>query len=253
MNCAQLFASIGFQCRSLVQPSGEVIHCLSTPFQYFDGDGIHVFAEEAGSVLRFFDGGEALFHVAGSGIKFRDNRSIAPIKKLVKDAGADLSEDGEISALAMPADARSGFQKVIAAILAISDWEGENAGLTSDTANLAAEVEFYLQQWKPGHEILRDQTLFGLSGRSHSFDFLLDGELIDVVSSRPQSTAAEVRKLADILGIPSQAKADVRVIIDDRGNAERAQQEAIILSRFADVWLLSHLQSLVDKPSAILN
>jgi uncharacterized protein DUF1828 len=253
MNCAQLFASVGFTCRRLEQPGGEVIHAISTPFQFFDGDGIHVFIEEVGPLVRLFDGGETMFHVAGSGIKFRDNRSISPIKKLIKDAGADFSDDGEISALAMPAEAHASFQKVISAILAVADWESENAGLTSDTATLAAEVEFYLRQWKPAAEILRGQSLPGISGRNHEFEFMVDGQLIDVVSSRPQSTAAEVRKLADVSGIPSQARTDIKVIIDDRPDHARAAQEAAILSRFAEVWLFTNLQGRIPPVSITMN
>lgn len=241
MNCSQLFTSIGFKCRRLVQPSGEVVHCLTTPFRHFDGDSIHIFAEELNSLIRFFDGGDTLFHIEGSGIRFRDNRSITPVKRLVSTSGAELSDDGEISALVPVGNAREGFEKVVAAILAVSTWETENAGITSDATSLAAEVEFYLQQWKPGHEILHGQSMKGLSGRSHDFHFKIDGEFIDVVTSRPQSTAAEVRKLADVSGVPSQANVPFRVIIDDRGNAKRANEEAAILSRFADVWLLTNL------------
>jgi hypothetical protein len=242
MNCSELFTSIGFKCRRLVQPSGEVVHCLTTPFRHFDGDSIHIFAEELDSLIRFFDGGDTLFHIEGSGIHFRDNRGLTPVKRLVATSGAELSDEGEISTLVPIQNAREGFEKVVAAVLAVSSWEAENAGITTDTTSLAAEVEFYLQQWKPGHEILHGQSMRGLSGRSHDFHFKIDGEFIDVVTSRPQSTAAELRKLADVSGVPSQADVPFRVIIDDRGNATRATQEAAILSRFADVWLLTNLQ-----------
>ena len=110
-----------------------------------------------------------------------------------------------------------------------------------------AIVEIYLREWKPEHELLYDQPLPGISGRTHSFSFLFDGELIDVVSSAPQSTASEIRKLADIRGIPSQADTPIRVIIDDRAHSERARQEALILSRFADTWLLTSLQNTISS------
>jgi hypothetical protein len=253
MDCTKLFESMGFRCRHLAQPSGEIVHCISTPFEYFDGDGIHVFAEEVGKTIRIFDAGDAMFHIAGSGIRFRDNRSIAPLRKLARDAGAELSDDGEISALAAHSNAQVAFRSVVTAILGIAGWEAENAGMTSDTTALATEVEMYLRQWKPGKDLLRDQPMTGISGRTHDFHFLLDGELIDVVSSRPQSTAAEVRKLADVRGIVANADVYIRVVIDDRSNEERAKQEALILSRFADVWLLSSLQASVATGSAAIN
>lgn len=251
MDCTKLFENMGFRCRHLAQPGGEVVHCISTPFEYFDGDGVHVFAEEIGPTVRIFDAGDAMFHIAGSGIKFRNSRSIAPLRKMVREAGAELSEDGEISALAASANAQSAFRNVMTAILGVAGWEAENAGMTADTTSLAGEVEMYLRQWKPGKDLLRDQPMSGISGRSHDFNFLLDGELIDVVSSRPQSTASEVRKLADVRGISVNASVDIRVIIDDRGNEDRARQEALILSRFADVWMLSSLQNSIVAPTTI--
>lgn len=247
MNCTDILKSIGLNCKILPSHDGKSIHCISTPFKYFDGDGIHLYAEELGELTRFFDAGDTLFHVAGSGIKFRDKRALRPIQKLVEEAGADLSEGGEISSLAPTKDSNEGFRKTLAAILNIAGWEAENAGISTDVTSLTSEVEIYLREWKPGHEFLYDQPLAGISGRSHSFSFLIDGELIDVVSSAPQSTASEIRKLADIRGIPSQVDTAIRVIIDDRNNLERARQEAMILSRFADTWLLTRLQNTIEQ------
>jgi len=247
MNCTELLKSLGLNCKTLPSSDGKPIHCISTPFEYFDGDGIHLYAEELGGLMRFFDAGDTLFHVAGSGIKFRDKRSIRPIQKLVEEAGAQLSEGGEISTLVTSKDSRDGFRKTLIAILNIVGWEAENSGISIDVTSLASEVEIYLREWKPNHEFLYDQPLAGISGRAHSFSFLVDGELIDVVSSAPQSTASEIRKLADVRGIPSQADTPIRVVIDDRNNSERARQEALILSRFADTWLLSALQDTIAR------
>jgi hypothetical protein len=253
MSCAELFKSIGMKCRTLPSAEGKPIHCISTPFQYFDGDAIHLYAEELGSLTRFFDSGDTLFHVSGSGIKFKDKRSLKPIQRLVEEVGAQLSEDGEISALAPTKDGRDGFRKLITAVLNVAGWEAENAGIAADATTLAGEVEIYLREWKPGHALLYEQPLSGISGRSHTFAFLVDGELIDVVSSIPQSTAAVVRKLADVRGIPSQGDTPIRIIIDDRINPKRAEQEAMILSRFADVWPLTALRDKVIKQISAAN
>ncbi|TAK90244.1 MAG: DUF1828 domain-containing protein [Burkholderiaceae bacterium] len=247
MNCTEFLETLGLSCKILPSFDGKPIHCISTPFEYFDGDGIHLYAEELGGLMRFFDAGDTLFHVSGSGIKLRDKRAIKPIQKLVEEAGAQISDEGEISILSPLQDGREGFRKALTAILNIAGWEAENAGISNDVTSLASEVEIYLREWKAGYEFLYEQPLAGISGRSHSFSFLVDGELIDVVSSAPQSTASEVRKLADIRGIPSQSDTPIRVIIDDRSNPERARQEALILSRFADIWPLTSLQATVEK------
>ena len=169
----------------------------------------------------------------------------------MEEAGAQLSEGGEISTLATSEDSREGFRKTLTAILNIAGWEAEHAGVSTDVTSLASEVEIYLREWKPDHELLYEQPLSGISGRSHSFSFLIDGELIDVVSSAPQSTASEIRKLADIRGFPSQADTPIGVIIDDRSNSERARQEALILSRFADTWLLTALRNKIAQKGLV--
>ena len=134
----------------------------------------------------------------------------------------------------------------MAAVLSIASWEADNIGMSTDATTLTSEVEIYLRAWKPHHNILLDQPQTGISGRSHEFSFLVDGELIDVVSSMPQATAAEVRKLADVRGIPSQTETPIRIILDDRPNLARAKQEAMILSRFADVMFLTALQDKIN-------
>lgn len=253
MSCVELFKSIGMECKILPAADGAQIHCVSTPFRYSDGDTIHLYAEELGSLVRFFDSGDTLFHVSGSGIKFKDKRGLKPLQKIVEDIGAQLSDGGEISMLAAKGDASEGFRKALTAMLGVAGWEAENAGIATDSTTLAGEVEIYLREWKPGLEFLHDQPLSGISGRDHTFSFLVDGELIDVVSSFPQSTAAEVRKLADVRGIPSQTDTPIRIVIDDRLNPKRARQEAMIISRFADVWLLTALQETVRAPLAAAN
>lgn len=246
MNCNELFNSIGFRCRTLPAVDDKPIHCITTPFQYFDGDGVHLYAENLGRFMRFFDSGDTMFHLYGSGIKFRNKRSIKPLQKLVAAAGAEMSDDGEISALVPLEDGQDGFKRAMAAILSIAQWESDNVGFSTDIVSLAAEVEIYLREWKFGHEVLVDQPLSGISGRPHKFAFMIDDELIDVVSSSPQATAAEVRKLADVRGIRSQSEVPILVVIDDRPNLERAKQEAMILSRFADVMLLTALREKVS-------
>ncbi|MES2503067.1 MAG: DUF1828 domain-containing protein [Pseudomonadota bacterium] len=242
MSSSEIIKSFGFDCIDLPDSAGNVIHCINTPFQYFDGNGISIYAEKVGEeLLRFFDAGTTIFHMAGSGIHFRTKRCIKPIEKIVNEAGASLSDDGEISYITPINEAAKGFGKTLNAIINIANWESENVGISSDITTLVAEVEMYLRQINPKEEIQFEQKLNGISGRDNTFDFLLMGELIDVVSSHPQSTAAEVKKLADIRGVRSQMAIPIKVIIDDRINPQRASQEALIISRFADVLLLTNL------------
>lgn len=242
MNCLELFNAAGFHCQKMEQEHGGPVFHLSTPLRTFDGDGIRLFAEMVGPAVRFFDAGYTIFHMLSSGIQLKDGRSMAPIKRLVDAAGAELSEDGEISALALPNQAHDAARKVLSAIMATTAWESDNVGLPADGVTLATEVEFFLRQWKPLAKIEKGQKRAGISGREYEFDFLFDGRLVDVVASRPQSTAAKVRKLADVTAIPSQEKLDMLIIIDDRADQEQAKQEAAILRQFAPTQTVTWLQ-----------
>lgn len=247
MNCQELFHHIGFKCQQLPQETGEPVFHISTPFQTFDGDGIRFFAEQIGSTIRFFDAGYTLFHMLGVGLQFKNARALAPIRKLVNSTGASLSEDGEISAIASKENSQQSARQVLSAIIAVSSWEAENAGLADETVTLATEVEFFLRQWKPYAPLEREPKRTGISGREYEFDFLFDGTLVDVVSSRPQSTAAKVRKLADVTGIPSQHDMQMLVIIDDRADPIQAGQEATIIRQFAPTKTISWLEKQVMK------
>src|SRR5690606_18738222 len=111
-----------------------------------------------------------------------------------------------------------------------------------DGVTLATEVEFFLRQWRPAATMEKGHKRTGISGREYEFDFLFDGLLVDVVASRPQSTAAKVRKLADVTAIPSQEKTPMLIIIDDRADQEQAKQEAAILRQFAPTQTVTWLQ-----------
>lgn len=242
MNCTDLFHHIGFKCQALPQEDSSQVFYISTPFQTFDGDGVKLFAEQVESNIRFFDAGHTIFHMLGSGLRFDTQRALAPIKKLVSAAGADLSDDGEISALASIEKAHEASRRALTAIIAASAWEAENAGLSDSTVTLAVEVEFFLKQWKPYAPLVRAPKIHGISGREYEFDFLFEDTLVDVVSSRPQSTAAKIRKLADVTGIPSQYEKPMLIIIDDRRNPQQAKQEAAILRQFAPTKTISWLE-----------
>lgn len=242
MNCLELFNAAGFKCQKLEQEHGGPVFHLSTPLKTFDGYGIRLFAEIVGPAIRFFDAGYTIFHMMSSGIQLRDKRALTPIKRLVDAAGAELSDDGEISALAMQEHAFDAAGKALSAIMAATAWESENVGLPVDGVTLATEVEFFLRQWKPHATIEKGQKRTGISGREYEFDFLIDGTLVDVVASRPQSTAAKVRKLADITAIPSQEDIPILIIIDDRADESQAKQEAAILRRFSPTQTFSWLQ-----------
>lgn len=241
MNCQQLFSGIGFGCTRLETEGGTDVFQISTPFQFADGNALPVFVEHDDPLLRFFDAGETLFQLLGSGIHLRDGRALAPVRKVVEEFGASLNDDGDIELITPPQYAREAFGHYVRAVMAVADWEKEHVGLPPGAASLAAEAENYLAMWKPNAHILRRQSLEGLSGRPHEFALLIDDEYIDVIPSRPQSTGAELRKLFDVRKSALNDGVKIRVIVDDRQNKERAKEEASIIGGLAIAWTMSDL------------
>ena len=242
MSCFELIEKIGVSC-SRVPVSGSEIYYIRTPFSYADGDGVHVFAENLGNHIRFFDDGDAIFHVLGTGISINSKRDIFPIRNIVEKMGAILSDTGEIEILTQTNNLQEGFEKIIKSILSVSDWERENIEIPENAVSLANEVEIYLAEWKPGKTIRKNESLTGISGRLLRFEFFQDEIYIDVISSTPQASAAEIRKLADIRGVSAHSNTNMMVILDDRPNQEKAREEAVVLSQFADVMMITSLQN----------
>lgn len=250
MSCFELIEKIGISC-SRLPVSGSEIYYIRTPFSYSDGDGIHVFAENLGNHIRFFDDGDTLFHVLGTGISVNSKRDIFPIRNIVEKTGAILSDIGEIEILTQRSNLQEGFEKIIKSILSVSDWERENMVLPESAVSLANEVEIYLAEWKPNKPIRRNESLTGISGRLLRFEFFQDETYIDVISSTPQASAAEIRKLADIRGISSHSNTNMMVVLDDRSNQKKAREEAAVLSQFADVMMITSLQKKTNNAKMV--
>ena len=114
----------------------------------------------------------------------------------------------------------------ISAMLSVAEWEREQLGLDEQTKNLADEAEILLREWKPQAILERRPKIKGQSKREHSFDFLLDDEYIDIITANHTATGATMRKAGDVKNSPGR---DIRVVIDDRRDPERAEVERQIL------------------------
>ena len=84
----------------------------------------------------------------------------------------------------------------------------------------------------------------GQSKREHSFAFLLDGEYIDVIGANHTATGATMRKAGDVKNSPYLYGRDIRVVIDDRFEPERAEVERQILGSLVKAMTLTKLQEL---------
>ena len=116
--------------------------------------------------------------------------------------------------------------------------------MDEQTQNLADEAEILLREWKPNSPLERRPKIKGQSKREHVFAFLLDGEYIDVIPANHTATGATMRKAGDVKNSPYLAGREIRVVIDDRRDPDRADVERQILGSLVKAMTLSRLQAL---------
>jgi hypothetical protein len=237
MNCGGLQELVGMHCNQI----GNAIEVV-TPFTFYDGDSIELFAKSYETQILFFDDGFTLHHLHDAGIRIANNKKRwSPIKEIAGNYGVSLSEDGVLETLCSSANPSQGFARMVSALLGIASWEREQAGVEIDTAWLIDEVAIHLKAWKPNAAFVEKPKVRGFSGRVITFDFEFDGQYIDAIGPHSASTGAALRKVVDLNSNPNHEKKEVLVIVDDRQQPELAKQEMGIIGRVASTWSVSSL------------
>jgi len=248
MNCDWLKTATAFDCVPVRGLHGEHGVEIGTPFSYADGSAIVLYALEEGDRILLSDNGEMLAHLEAVGLPV--SRRVATLRDRVARFGLTLGDQGDVRVL-VPAD--QGDHMLAAAIsglLSVAEWEREQVGLDEQTQNLAEEAEILLREWKPGAALERRPKIKGQSKREHTFAFLMDGEYIDVIPANHTATGATMRKAGDVKNSPYLAGREIRVVIDDRRDPDRADVERQILGSLVRAMTLTKLQSLA-KPGPI--
>lgn len=237
MNCNQLQEIVGMRCNQI----GSAVEVI-TPFTFHDGDGIELFAQTFGPQILFFDDGFTLQHLHDAGIRIGSNKKRwAPLKDIAKSYGVTLTDDGVFETYCLADKASQGFARMVSTLLGIAAWEQEQSGVEIDSAFLVDEVAFHLKAWKPSADFHEKPKVRGFSGRTLTFDFSFDGQLVDAIGPHGASTGAELRKIVDLNSSPNHADKDILVIVDDRYHPETAKQEIGIIGRVAKTWTMSAL------------
>lgn len=248
MNCDWLRAATAFDCLPVRGLHNELGIEIGTPFSYSDGSAIVLYAMDEGGRTLLTDNGDMLAHLVATGVKL--GRRLSTLRERVGRFGLTLTEQGDVRALLPAAHCAQGLASAISAMLSVAEWEREQLGLDDRTQHLADEAEILLREWKPGATLQRLPKIKGQSKREHEFDFLLDGEFIDVISPNHTATGATMRKAGDVKNSPYLAGREIRVVIDDRQEPDRADVERQILGSLVKAMTLSKLQSL-GQPSRL--
>jgi hypothetical protein len=169
--CQDMCTKLGFGCEQLegedrswrwtrLWASMAAIRLSSTP-NMWEADQI-----------RFFDGGETLFHCFCRQISSFHLRDYQVVRAAIKQSGINVTHEGEIEGTFDVSSMASGFAGYIDALLSVARWEFDNAG--TDFAvrepSLIHETRFYLNAMKPDVPVIKSAfKSTGVSGRDYGF------------------------------------------------------------------------------------
>lgn len=239
MNTDWLKTATAFDCVAIRGLHGEQGVEIGTPFSYADGSAIVLYALEEGDRILLSDNGEMLAHLEAVGLQV--SRRLAMLRERIAPFGLTLSGNGDVRMLVPTEQGAHLLAVAISGLLSVAEWEREQVGLDEQTQNLSEEAEILLREWKPGAMLERRPKIKGQSKREHVFAFLLDGEYIDVIPANHTATGATMRKAGDVKNSPYLAGRDIRVVIDDRRDPEKAEVERQILGSMVKAMTLSKL------------
>lgn len=242
MNRDWLDTASAFDCVPIRGVHGEHGIEIGTPFSYADGSAIVLYALEEGNRILLSDNGEMLAHLEAVGLPV--GRRIAMLRERLAPFGLTLGDKGDVRVLVPAQQGAHLLAVAISGLLAVAEWEREQVGLDEQTQNLADEAEILLREWKPGAPLERRPKIKGQSKREHTFAFLVDGEYIDVIPANHTATGATMRKAGDVKNSPYLAGREIRVVVDDRRDPDRAEVERQILGSLVKAMTLSKLQGL---------
>jgi len=238
-----LSALFGLRCDPVATRDGSVAVDIVTPFSFFDGDGLEIFACATNRHVHLFDDGYTIQWLESIGLKVGDDRRRwTQARSAASTYGVTLTDNGSLEVITDPAAAPAAFARLVSAQLAIDTWARQAIGSPPDADRLIDEAALYLRAWRPSANLKADpEPLQGVSGKPHAFHFALNGELVDVIAPHHSTVAAELHKLVDVRSLRSNDGIEIRVIIDDRVHTAAADQEAKILSAVASSWTMSRL------------
>lgn len=242
MNCNSFSALTGMRCEPQPTPDGSECIAVVTPFRLFDGEAVCLYAQAHQDGVHLFDDGQTMFWLHGIGHRgLEDRRAWRPLRTAVGKYSVTLNDDATIETFVRTGEAPLAFARMVSAILAIDAWARENAGAGA-SLHLADEAALYLRAWRPEQAVIAEpEPVIGFSGAEHRFTLQQGDEYIDTIGPSQQASSAELRKLVDVRASAKHAALDIRVVVDDRRQPERAQQEIAILGRVARAWPMSRL------------
>jgi hypothetical protein len=240
MICSSISDMIGFICHPLTDDGSVAM--IDTPFAFPDGDEIPVFVEKISNQVRFFDDGGVIMHLLGRGVSLGDQRKTRFIKNLAEPNGVSLTDLGELEIWAKSEDAPIAFAKYMSTMLALSNWELDQNGASTDASLFLDEVAMCLRAWKSSAELCDGEEIAGVSGHVYKMDFQFDGGAVLAIGTHPASVNSAAKKLLDIRAATQNDGLKVLLVIDDRRDPDAARSEGLVLDSVSNVMMMTKLQ-----------
>lgn len=144
---------IGAKCEYLDDDDSLAVVDMSIEFA--DGDPIPVYVDRLGGKLRFFDGGDVVYHMLRRHVKLDEPSDTDFITRLTEPEGVTLNDDGELELWADLASARTALMHFVSAMLTVVAWD---ATATERVTVLGKRLQIVLEQGQTGLAIRPRRT-----------------------------------------------------------------------------------------------
>ncbi len=218
-----------YDCQPVNSLHGEAGLEIGTPFALHGGAAVVVYCFPQGTHQVFSDDGDTLLHLSSLGLDVWHRSRMKAVGDVAARLNVTLTDRGCLTALARPEQSTFVFAQFVSAVLAVSRWAEESMQLEPQSIDLPAEAEPYIVARNPAWQLKREPVVRGASQNTYRFDFLHGHDLIDVVGPSAQSTGGVMRKVGDIVNGPFLGDRKTLIIVDDRGDPDRAMHEISIL------------------------
>jgi hypothetical protein len=233
LNCDWASALTKYDCRPVSGLDGQSGLEIGTPFSLPGGAAINVYIMPAGSHLLLSDNGDTLFQLQSMGLDVWHSMRLRSLRDTAACHSLTISKEGDIRTLAQPEHAAFAFAQSITGIIAISLWAADQLSVEIKERDIVAEAEPFIIARDPAAHFKPRAKVRGASSSDHVFDYQHGSDLIDIVAPNPASTGGVMRKVGDVTNGPFAEHLSPLIIVDDRDEPARAQNEISIIASIA--------------------
>lgn len=228
--------ALGFGLRHVETRDNSRVFSLESPFRLLTESPFDVFVEHVGDKFHIFDDGLTLHEILVAGVDMSSRYKWESLRKIVGNWGVSFSRTGVFESYSSINRIEETTSNYLRAMISVDDWIAEQALNRKSIDTLIEDSKNFLKRWWQTEEIVNHPRISAVYGEQLEFDFKIKDTYVDVISPSKVSSASTVRKL---LAIPRDSK--TFVVIDDRPDPKKAEQEKYVVSRLSDTIFFTKL------------